>query len=178
MRTAFETDFNARIKHNLEKGDPFKYAVYKLLGRQEIHKKNIPHVIVTTEDWMWFQLSLVREVPSIGSGLGAKNAGYSLKELGALVVKYGEDDLAEGRLRPLVYFQRLLLTAQFEKVRIPLTLKVETNSMLTALLPQAIAFLHEENMEVDAVHFAIALTYYGLLRVPSARNQSETEICA
>ena len=50
--------------------------------------------------------------------------------------------------------------------------------MLTALLPQAIAFLHEENMEVDAVHFAIALTYYGLLRVPSARNQSETEICA
>lgn len=32
-------------------------------------------------------------------------------------------------------------------------------------------------MEVDAVHFAIALVYYGLLRVPDARNQSETEIC-
>jgi len=116
MRTAFETDFNTRIKHNLEKGDPFKYAVYKLIGRQEIHKKSIPQVILTTEDWMWFQLSLVREVPSVGSGITGKHAGYALRDLGALVVKYGEDDLAEGRLRPLVYFQRLLLTAQFEKV--------------------------------------------------------------
>jgi len=65
---------------------------------------------------MWFQLSLVREVPSVGSGITGKHAGYALRDLGALVVKYGEDDLAEGRLRPLVYFQRLLLTAQFEKV--------------------------------------------------------------
>jgi nuclear pore complex protein Nup93 len=32
-------------------------------------------------------------------------------------------------------------------------------------------------MEVDAVHFAIALTYYGLLRVPDLRSQSDTEIC-
>ncbi|KAH8084740.1 Nup93/Nic96-domain-containing protein [Filobasidium floriforme] len=155
LRTAFETDFNARIKHNLEKGDPFKYAVYKLLGRQEIHKKNIPDVIQHTEDWMWFQLSLVREVPSVGSGLAGKNAGYSLKDLGALVVKYGEADLKEGKVRSMVYFQRLLMTAQFEK---------------------AIAFLYEDDKEIDAVHFAIALTYYGLLRVPDARTQSETEI--
>jgi len=45
------------------------------------------------------------------------------------------------------------------------------------LVWQAIAFLHEERMEVDAVHFAIALTYYGLLRVPDLRSQSDTEIC-
>jgi nuclear pore complex protein Nup93 len=88
-----------------------------LLGRQEIHKKNIPDVIQHTEDWMWFQLSLVREVPSVGSGLAGKNAGYSLKDLGALVVKYGEADLKEGKVRSMVYFQRLLMTAQFEKVR-------------------------------------------------------------
>jgi hypothetical protein len=42
---------------------------------------------------------------------------------------------------------------------------------------QAIAFLYEDDKEIDAVHFAIALTYYGLLRVPDARTQSETEIC-
>lgn len=116
MRVAFETNFNANIKHHIPKGDPFKYAVHKLIGRQEIHKKNIPEVIVTTEDWMWLQLSLVREVPNVGSSLAGKGAVYGLKELGTLVVKYGEDDVINQRIRPLVYFQRLLLTAQFERV--------------------------------------------------------------
>lgn len=31
-------------------------------------------------------------------------------------------------------------------------------------------------MEIDAVHFAIGLVYYGLLRVPSKEQQSETGI--
>jgi hypothetical protein len=32
-------------------------------------------------------------------------------------------------------------------------------------------------MEIDAVHLAIGLVYYGLLRVPSKEQQSETGIC-
>jgi hypothetical protein len=31
-------------------------------------------------------------------------------------------------------------------------------------------------MEIDAVHLAIGLVYYGLLRVPSKEQQSETGI--
>lgn len=42
---------------------------------------------------------------------------------------------------------------------------------------QAVAFLHNNRQySVDAVHFAIALTYYGLLRVPTAAQASDVDL--
>jgi nuclear pore complex protein Nup93 len=38
-------------------------------------------------------------------------------------------------------------------------------------------YSHQE-LQVEAVHLAIALAYYGLLRVPSRSEASEVEICA
>lgn len=39
--------------------DPFKLALYKLMGRLEPSRRNVPHVTTTTEDWLWFQLAMV-----------------------------------------------------------------------------------------------------------------------
>ena len=39
--------------------DPFKLALYKLLGRLEPSRRSVPHVTTTTEDWLWFQLAMV-----------------------------------------------------------------------------------------------------------------------
>jgi nuclear pore complex protein Nup93 len=36
---------------------------------------------------------------------------------------------------------------------------------------------HHQELQVEAVHLAIALAYYGLLRVPSRIEASEVEIC-
>lgn len=45
-----------------------------------------------------------------------------------------------------------------------------------ALDLQAVAFLYSRSQhQVDAVQFAVALAYYGLLRVPSAANTSQVD---
>lgn len=42
---------------------------------------------------------------------------------------------------------------------------------------QAVTALYEvPELQVDAVHFAIALAYYGLLRVPSKAESSDVDI--
>lgn len=44
-------------------------------------------------------------------------------------------------------------------------------------LRQAVAFLHGNSQyQVDAVHFASALAYYGLLRVPAQAEASDIDI--
>lgn len=42
--------------------DPFKLALYKLMGKIDPSKRAVPDVTVTTEDWLWFQLAMVRVV--------------------------------------------------------------------------------------------------------------------
>lgn len=39
--------------------DPFKLALYKLMGKLEPSRRSVPHVTTTTEDWLWFQLAMV-----------------------------------------------------------------------------------------------------------------------
>jgi nuclear pore complex protein Nup93 len=40
--------------------DPFKLALYKLMGKLDPSKRNVPLVTATTEDWLWFQLAMAR----------------------------------------------------------------------------------------------------------------------
>jgi hypothetical protein len=44
--------------------DPFKLALYKLMGKLEATRRGVgPAVTGTTEDWLWFQLGMVSFVP-------------------------------------------------------------------------------------------------------------------
>lgn len=45
--------------------DPFKLALYKLMGKIDPSKRTVPDVTVTTEDWLWFQLAMVRALPGM-----------------------------------------------------------------------------------------------------------------
>jgi hypothetical protein len=40
-----------------------------------------------------------------------------------------------------------------------------------------VSLYNHQELQVEAVHLAIALAYYGLLRVPSRIEASEVEIC-
>lgn len=44
---------------NAATADPFKLALYKLIGRLDPGRRSVPHVTTTTEDWLWFQLAMV-----------------------------------------------------------------------------------------------------------------------
>lgn len=51
--------FNAHMLHS-STTDPFKLALYKLMGKIDPTRRSVPLVTVTTEDWLWFQLAMVR----------------------------------------------------------------------------------------------------------------------
>ncbi|KAM0753758.1 NIC-domain-containing protein [Meredithblackwellia eburnea MCA 4105] len=152
-RDAFVAEYNQRIRYQSETSDPYKHALYKLIGRVDLTRRNVPGVTGTTEDWLWFQLSLVRETVGVAD---APQDKYGLNDLGALLVKFGEGHFDPKGNRPLLYFQVLLLSGQFER---------------------AVAFLHQHShFQADAVHFAIALAYYGLLRIPSKAITSDVDL--
>ena len=102
-------DFNSHIRNNANV-DQFKYALYKIVGRFELSRKTLK-IATTTEDWMWLQLSLVREVRD-----ESPQEQYDLIDLAKMVAKYGNEKFDADGTRPFAWFNLLLLTAQFEKV--------------------------------------------------------------
>ncbi|KZT68459.1 nucleoporin-interacting protein NIC96 [Daedalea quercina L-15889] len=137
--------FNAHMLHS-STADPFKLALYKLMGKIDPGRRSVQSVTVTTEDWLWFQLSMVDEEEHGG-----------LRGLAEVLLSYGERhfDGVPGQkgARRGVWAGVLLMCGQFER---------------------AVAALwdHQET-EVEAVHLAIALAYHGLLRVPSRAETSD-----
>ncbi|KAK4050856.1 nuclear pore complex subunit [Microbotryomycetes sp. JL201] len=153
LRDRFLSEYNQRIRYLTDTSDPYKHALFKLIGRVEINRRNVPGVTQTTEDWLWFQLSLVRETNGPGE---AAHERYGLRDLAKVLVKFGEGHFDPRGTRPVLYFQVLLLCGQFER---------------------AIAFLYlHAQYQTDAVHFAIALAYYGLLRIPGKQKSSDVDL--
>ncbi|PCH33116.1 nucleoporin-interacting protein NIC96 [Wolfiporia cocos MD-104 SS10] len=137
--------FNAHMLHS-STTDPFKLALYKLMGKIDPSRRSVHNVTVTTEDWLWFQLSMIEE---------EENGG--LRGLAEVLLSYGERHFdgvpgQKGGKRG-VWAGVLLMCGQFER---------------------AVAALwdHQET-EIEAVHLAIALAYHGLLRVPSKAETSD-----
>ncbi|GAA5894119.1 hypothetical protein JCM6882_007988 [Rhodosporidiobolus microsporus] len=154
LRDRFLAEYNQRIRYLTDTSDPYKHALYKLIGRVEIQRRNVPGVTATTEDWLWFQLSLVREQEA--GEVEAPHEKYGLRDLAAVLRKFGEAHFDPKGTRPLLYFQVLLLSGQFER---------------------AVAFLQQNQAyQADAVHFAIALAYYGLLKVPEGGKTADHEL--
>ena len=127
LRDRFLNEYNQRIRYLQNSpaspfaADPFKLALYKLIGRAELSKKNVPGVTDKSEHWLWLQLSLVREdaVNATGSDATATSGHdrYALKDLSAVLNKFGEKHWDPTGKKPGLYFQVLLMSGQFEKVR-------------------------------------------------------------
>lgn len=161
IRDRFVTEYNSRFRGTFggDSIDGFKLTLFKLIGRIDINK-NFPSVVSKdTETWLWVQLNLVREttVEEASSEFGdALRDRLTLEDLGSRIVKLGERHFDPKNNRPIHFFTLLILSGQFER---------------------AIAHLYSRSQyQVDAVNFASALTYYGLLRVPSLEKSSHAMI--
>lgn len=139
------TEYNQRIKHVNQGGDPFKHALYKIIGRFELARRSLPDVLPVVEDWMWLQLALVREPAADDPAYDA----FALSDLQAALVKYGPRHFNPRGSNPLLYFQILLMSGQFER---------------------AVHYLASHGL-VDAVHFAAVLVYFALLRITTVEEQ-------
>ncbi|OUM66484.1 hypothetical protein PIROE2DRAFT_40773 [Piromyces sp. E2] len=155
LRNRLLTEWNEHIRYIIDPvtneihGDPFKYALYKIIGRCDMTYKKIPGDIVmpTVEDYMWFHLILVQESHLTDE---PNQERYGLREMSQTMQQYGPGFFQKG----FQWFYVLLICGEFEK---------------------AIAYLFSiEKYQVEAVHFAIVLAYYGLLRVPLKPNNLET----
>ena len=134
--------------------DPYKIAIYKLIGRCELSKRSIDNVGQGVDDWIWLQFNLAREVSraeeSAGDVFGLEEVRETINEIGQRHFAKG----AEGLGGYGTYFHLQILGGLFE---------------------QAVSYLYTYSY-TTAVHFAIALDYYGLLRVADW-SVSETALC-
>lgn len=153
MREHLMAEYVTRFRSvALDAQDPYHYTLYRLMGRFDTAKKFPQPLVSSTENWLWLQLCMVTESAE-GDAQDPTLRTHTLHDLAQKLEKYGEAHFDPKGTRPLHYFQLLLLVGEFEK---------------------AIAFLHARAAyQVDVVHFAIALTYYGLLRVPAASETSQ-----
>ncbi|KAG0188042.1 hypothetical protein DFQ28_005470 [Apophysomyces sp. BC1034] len=132
-----------RLEYGSKKADRYKLLLFKIIGRCEMNKRSLPEDVKITEDFIWLQLSLVRESTQTEE---FEHERYHLGDLQQLFVKFGPTRFDPNSVSPWTYFKILLLTLQFER---------------------AVNYLYKnEKTRLEAVHFAIALFYYGLLRIP------------
>lgn len=128
--------------------DPFKYAVYKIVGKCDLAKKSLPNAInLSIEDWLWFHLLLINEFnPEASSSLIYEN--YTLENLQKKVISLGPSKFNASSNNPL-YAKSLVMLGLYEI---------------------AVQYIYECSNECDAVHLATGLCYYGLLRVSSTNT--------
>ncbi|KAF3308580.1 hypothetical protein TWF173_001113 [Orbilia oligospora] len=144
-------EWNQRIKFRAEGMDPYKHACYKIIGRCELQKRVLQDILPTAEDWMWLQLVLTRE-----STAGDEPAPevYTNADLRKAIVGFGGPHFGLANSNFILYFQMLLMAGLFET---------------------AVQYLYSF-LYVDAVHFAIALSYYGLLKVADETGANHTNL--
>ncbi|MCJ1401087.1 hypothetical protein MMC11_004299 [Xylographa trunciseda] len=133
--------------------DPYRMACYKIIGRCELGKRSIDNISQGVEDWMWLQFSLAREVNRAEE---AANEVYGLDEVRGMIREIGQRHFQKGSEGPGGYGTFFYL------------------QILGGLFENAIMYLYPHSY-VAAVHFAIALDFYGLFRV-SNFSVSESEL--
>ncbi|KAG7663763.1 NIC96 [[Candida] subhashii] len=126
--------------------DPYKYSVYKIIGKCDLTKKSLPQSInLSIEDWLWFHLSIIKQKQSNNeSTLLFEN--YDLSDLQNKIIHLGPKAFLTSPNNPL-YLKTLILVGLYEL---------------------AVQYTYEQLNECDAVHLAIGFIYYGLLKCSNA----------
>ena len=134
--------------------DPYQIACYKIVGRCELSKRSLDTISQGVEDWIWLQFNLAREVNRIDESAGDV---FSLDEVRETIGEIGQRHFSQGAEGMGGYGTYFCL------------------QILGGLFEQAISYLYSYSYTA-AVHFAIALDYYGLLRVSDFLT-SEKDLC-
>ncbi|CAM1510418.1 Fc.00g007530.m01.CDS01 [Cosmosporella sp. VM-42] len=130
--------------------DPFRMACYKVIGRIELGNRNLEGLNTDINDWIWLQFNLAREgdktIEMAGESYGLQELQSSIREIGLKHFPKANSEDNNGSFGMFFYLQ--ILSGMFE---------------------DAIAYLYPFSY-VDAVHFGLALEYYGLLRPGDAMS--------
>lgn len=126
--------------------DPYERCVVNLLSLGNPNASE-PRVLATVEDYLWQRLCFVQA------------GGYSVERLASSIAKFGPAHFegkpsghGDGNVSAFLYFEILLLTQEFEK---------------------AVKYIGSKGFLLEAVHFALALQHYGLLRSTSSSAMAD-----
>ncbi|KAJ1563617.1 hypothetical protein HK405_001399, partial [Cladochytrium tenue] len=153
-------DWNTHVRQGLAVdasgrpgGDPFKAALYKIIGRCEMSSKTIKSADVSpsVEDYLWLQLCLTQEDVRPDDPLQDR---YTLRDMARNMMRFGAQHFGNGGRSPQSYFLVLMLCGEYERA--------------VEYLSYAGGSGGDRPLLVEAVHFAIALASFGVLRVPES----------
>ncbi|CCF40502.1 hypothetical protein CH063_11054, partial [Colletotrichum higginsianum] len=138
-------EYSQRVRNAPDNSiDPFRMACYKIIGRCDLNNRSLDGLNTDINDWIWLQFNLAREgdrsVEVASEAYGLSELQSSIKEIGAKHFPKTSAEDNSGSFGMFFYLQ-----------------------VLSGMFEEAIAYLYPFSY-VDAVHFAIALEYYGLLR--------------
>lgn len=152
LQNEINNDYAQRVRMAPEDTiDPYRMMVYKIVGRCDLNRRNFEGVSSDMMDWLWLQFTLAREYNRVDE---YAHEAYGLDELRSSIKDIGDryfgpnSDLPNA---PTTFFFMQTLAGLFEK---------------------AVADLYPNNY-MSAVHFAIALDYYGLLRVSDINTSDD-----
>ncbi|KAL4869322.1 hypothetical protein BDV12DRAFT_167918 [Aspergillus spectabilis] len=131
--------------------DPYRMACYKIIGRCDLGRRRLDGINQAVEDWMWLQFSLAREDDRAEEVAGDV---FGLEDIQTDITEIGQRVFGKGQEGPGGYGTFFLL------------------QILGGMFEQAVSYLGTF-APVTAVHFAVALTYYGLLRVSDFYTSGE-----
>lgn len=144
LQTAISNEYSARSRLAPEDSlDPYRMMCYKVLGRCDLSRRSLDNITTDMMDWLWLQFALARDYNRTDE---FQHEAFGLVELQQSIKEIGEryfGSSSEIANAPTTFFFMQTLAGMFEK---------------------AVADLYPHSY-VSATHFAIALDYYGLLRV-------------
>ncbi|QLQ79258.1 hypothetical protein HG537_0B06050 [Torulaspora globosa] len=92
------TEYTQHIKSSLD-GDPYRLAVYKIIGRCDLTRKNIPSVTLSVEDWLWMHFSLIKDQVSDNDPVYEQ---YTLEDFQNIILSYGPGKFSNHYLQILI----------------------------------------------------------------------------
>lgn len=98
------TEYTQHIKSSLD-GDPYRLAVYKIIGRCDLTGKNIPSVTLSVEDWLWMHFTLIKDQASDDDPVYER---YTLEDFQNIILSYGPGRFSN------YYLQVLLMSGLYE----------------------------------------------------------------
>ncbi|KAI9652044.1 MAG: hypothetical protein M1831_007236 [Alyxoria varia] len=146
LQRKMDSEYYQRSKNAPEGSiDPYRMACYKIIGRCDLDRKSFIDIDIEYEDLIWLYFCLARESSKVEE---VSEQVFDLKDVQNMIREIGQQHFmdpsaAQAGQSYSIYFLLQMLSGMFE---------------------EAVSYLYSHNY-VAAVHFAIGLDFYGLLRV-------------
>ncbi|KAJ8121197.1 hypothetical protein O1611_g10164 [Lasiodiplodia mahajangana] len=148
-------EYNQRARNAPENSiDPYRMACYKVIGRCDVSNRSLENLNTEIDDWIWLQFNLAREndkaTEVATESYGLQDLRASIREIGLKHFPKNPTEDTNGSFGMFFYLQ--ILAGMFE---------------------QAISYLYPFSY-VDAIHFAVGLEFYGLIRPADPWTTADT----